>query len=512
MLKLTSNQTVYYGPATSTYPSMGTVFTSDSIKWLWVDGSWYFIEYPVSGGHKRGYIPAAAVSGASSDNSTPAFSSLISNAGARTVESGATTYTGPNSNGYPSAGSVSTGEKVQYLGYKENGYSFIEYSVGSSGQKKRAFFNGAFKEKDETPDPDSGTSKQTRMRSAQTVYYGPSASSYKTVGSVGAGEAVTAVVADENNEWVQIEYNAGSAGLKKRGYVKTATTELASASGLPHTSRKGSLTVTASGTAYTGPSSSKYYEAGSLSRGETVTDLGYEEAGYCLVEYDVTSTSYKKCAYFNKDALSNSDSGGGSGGDTGSMKNYTTFIKGKPISSGLPMAGAQVTQGFNDKTTNRKGHLGYDLGGITYAKPLFAGTVAKIETSNSPASGRAVCVKHTVNGITFYSSYLHLQSVNVSVGQSVNTGTNLGRVGGSGGGSDSMYAPHVHVCVYTGSAQTNPYGYCAKNGAATCEEASNYRFNGYNYGPDFPRCGGVCFYDPYGVVTSNVEVIAKYPG
>ena len=236
MPNLSYDQTVYYGPSRSTYPEMGTVFTYDPIKWLWRENDWYFIEYPVSAGQKRGYIPASAVSGANNDSTTPLFSSLISNAGTRTVVSGDTTYTGPDANGYPSAGSVSSGEKVMYLGYKENGYSFIEYSVGDTSQKKRAFFGGAFKEKDENPDPDpeSGTSKQTRMRSAQTVYYGPSTSTYQTVGSVDSGEAVIAVVATADNQWVQIEYEVGGSSYKKRGFVKTATTELPSAAGLPH--------------------------------------------------------------------------------------------------------------------------------------------------------------------------------------------------------------------------------------------------------------------------------------
>ena len=127
------------------------------------------------------------------------------------------------------------------------------------------------------------------------------------------------------------------------------------------------------------------------------------------------------------------------------------------------MGNATVSQGFNDTTTTHKGHLGYDLCNIDNARPLFSGTVVAIERSTEPASGRAVCVSHTVNGVQFYSTYCHLASVDVSIGDSVSTSTNLGAVGGSGHGQEFYYFKHVHVCVYTGKvAQTNPFGYCSE--------------------------------------------------
>lgn len=55
-----SNQTVYNRSTTSSM-TIGTVFSSDNITVLQEDGSWYYIQYPVSGGYKRGYVPKSTV-------------------------------------------------------------------------------------------------------------------------------------------------------------------------------------------------------------------------------------------------------------------------------------------------------------------------------------------------------------------------------------------------------------------------------------------------------------------
>ena len=267
---------------------------------------------------------------------------------------------------------------------------------------------------------------------------------------------------------------------------------------------------------YSGPSPSVYYSVGSISAKESVTDLGYEEDGYKLIEYSVTGSSYKKRGYYPSSLLSaRHDSDEPMGGEeTGEMTNYAIYTAGYYIPNSLPMGGAIVTQGFNDHSTNRKGHLGYDMC-IHEIKPLFNGVVVLTAKTNTSANGRAVCVKHTINNITFYSTYCHLASVNVDCGDTVTASTVLGIMGGSAEGKDNYYSPHLHVCVYTGSPTVNPYGYCYKNGEKSFEDTTAY-YNEYYYGASgseankYPRCGGVRFYDPYGVVTSGAAVIAQY--
>lgn len=58
----TSNQTVYDRPITTSYV-IGTVYSTDSIIILQEDGSWYFIQYPITGGFKRGYVPKSTIPG-----------------------------------------------------------------------------------------------------------------------------------------------------------------------------------------------------------------------------------------------------------------------------------------------------------------------------------------------------------------------------------------------------------------------------------------------------------------
>ena len=358
---------------------------------------------------------------------------------------------------------------------------------------------------------------KTTMKNAANTYYGPNSSAYQQLGSVSANEEVYAIAAANNQTWVQIEYSVTGTTKKKRGYVAKSATNLSDAtvSSMRQNSNKGTIAVKTGGTTYTGPNDKTFYSAGSVSTGESVTNLGYSENGYTLIEYSVSNTSYKKCAYYltaNLNISSGGDTGGGTGGSTGSMANYKTYKQYAYIPSSLPMGGALVSQGFNDKSTNHKGHLGYDLCNITYAKPLFKGTVVGTKTTNSGGNGRTVCVKHTVGNTTFYTTYCHLASVLVSNGATVTTSTNLGKVGGSGYNQENAYATHVHVCAYTGSAQTDPYGYCVSGGTKSFEDTTSYA-NAYYYGPDtskFPRCGGVCFYDPYGVVTSNAGVIVAH--
>ena len=144
MATMKQYQTVYYGPSTS-YPTVGSVNSGEAITVLWKDGDWYHIEYTVTstGKYKRGYIPYDTVNNA---GTVTAFSSLCdSNAGAtRYVNTSETTYTGPSSSNYASAGSLSRLEAVTYTGYKENGYALVEYAVTGTTQTKRAYFYASY--------------------------------------------------------------------------------------------------------------------------------------------------------------------------------------------------------------------------------------------------------------------------------------------------------------------------------------------------------------------------------
>ena len=55
-----SGQTVYNRSTTNSYV-IGTVWSSDPITVLEQDGGWYFIQYPITNGYKRGYVPKDTV-------------------------------------------------------------------------------------------------------------------------------------------------------------------------------------------------------------------------------------------------------------------------------------------------------------------------------------------------------------------------------------------------------------------------------------------------------------------
>ena len=137
MSTMKSAQAVYYGPSSVLYPSAGSVASGEVVTALWKEGTWCYIQYSVSGSsnQKRGYVPASTVT------ITESISTRTLSSSPRYVRVACSVYFGPNSSGYPIAGSVSLAEEVAYLGIKENGdqYAFIEYAVSASTLKKRAW-------------------------------------------------------------------------------------------------------------------------------------------------------------------------------------------------------------------------------------------------------------------------------------------------------------------------------------------------------------------------------------
>lgn len=143
------------------------------------------------------------------------------------------------------------------------------------------------------------------MKSAQTVYYGPSTSAYPSTGSVSKNETITPLWTEST--WCYIEYSVTGSTNKKRGYVPTSAINL-TVSVSARTISKVSRYVHTACSVYFGPNTSTYPAAGSLSYGEAVQYLGVKDSStqYAFVEYDVTGTSQKKrgWAYANNFMLS----------------------------------------------------------------------------------------------------------------------------------------------------------------------------------------------------------------
>ena len=88
MARMKSAQTVYYGPAYSGYPSVGSVSANESVDFLWTEGAWCYIRYSVSGtaNKKCGYVPETAVNHA---NESPLIYN-DNNSGDRYIRDGGT--------------------------------------------------------------------------------------------------------------------------------------------------------------------------------------------------------------------------------------------------------------------------------------------------------------------------------------------------------------------------------------------------------------------------------------
>jgi murein DD-endopeptidase MepM/ murein hydrolase activator NlpD len=124
------------------------------------------------------------------------------------------------------------------------------------------------------------------------------------------------------------------------------------------------------------------------------------------------------------------------------------------------------------------GHSGYDWT-MPIGTPLLsvaAGTVISAATSNVPffcpllnrdvSDMISVAVAHTLpGGVSVISRYLHLSRLDVSVGQVVAAGTQLGLSGNTG----CTTGPHLHFETYRSATQTktgrvttiDPYGWAA---------------------------------------------------
>ncbi len=131
----------------------------------------------------------------------------------------------------------------------------------------------------------------------------------------------------------------------------------------------------------------------------------------------------------------------------------------------MPLATGRVSSDYG----NRSGgfHTGVDFSDRTNndsVYPVAAGQVVKITyPAYSGACGNhIVYVYHT--GLGFTTSYWHLTSVSVRVGQGVNPDTKLGTIGGPSYTDECASGGHVHLNVFRGlhttnSGRLNPHNY-----------------------------------------------------
>lgn len=352
---------VYYGPNSSGFASVGTISHSETFTvFLPAVNDWYYIEYSTSGGAKRGFIPISivrnlkgilartntaksvyagpktsyALLGGLSQyeycvlvaygviDSTAWFQAEYSAGGTRkrgyiqddnltrigngvapysvslistyaTMSANAVVFAGPSTL-YSNIGRVAEDEiimPVREENILSNTFKLIDYAT--SAGRKRGY----------VPATSVGNiiSFPHKMEADCTVYSGPSADIYASIGSVSADEGVRCIF--KELDYFCIDYIAGS--VLKRGYVaKNAVSNYASVgSVLNEPVRIGYLDCngTASATVYTGPNMTTYALAGTVAAGESVTVIENSASGFLHIEY--SSSNKTKRGYIQSSKL-----------------------------------------------------------------------------------------------------------------------------------------------------------------------------------------------------------------
>ena len=122
-----------------------------------------------------------------------------------------------------------------------------------------------------------------------------------------------------------------------------------------------------------------------------------------------------------------------------------------------PLVKGVVTSEYGYRThpvtgVKNKFHYGIDIGQPAGTKlySVANGMVAKI-IRNSSCGGNMVYIHHIVKGKRYTTSYLHMKTINVKLGDIVTSNTIIGTVGGSKGGVDKCTTgAHLHFGVGTG--------------------------------------------------------------
>lgn len=127
-----------------------------------------------------------------------------------------------------------------------------------------------------------------------------------------------------------------------------------------------------------------------------------------------------------------------------------------------PAAGRH-TSGFGgrDIGDGAETHLGYDIANVT-GTPIMAAAAGYVSYAGVMGGyGNVVILTHSINGQTHATVYAHMNSINVSVGQSVSQGQQVGGMGNTGRSTGTHLHFEVHVGPWNGarSNAVNPSQY-----------------------------------------------------
>ena len=125
-------------------------------------------------------------------------------------------------------------------------------------------------------------------------------------------------------------------------------------------------------------------------------------------------------------------------------------------------ASGRFTSSFGYRTHPITGgqrlHAGVDIANGVGTPISAAGDGVVFRAGWHSSYGNHVMITHSMNGKTYTTVYAHMSSLSVSVGQVVNKGQGIGKMGSTGASTGSHLHFELHNGTYSGSSAINPVG------------------------------------------------------
>ncbi len=314
--KMNTARTVYFGPSSSDYATVGSVDKNEDIVVMGKNAGWYFISYIVgsTSTFKSGYVPVSTVSNVSGTIDEADFT------GGHNYSNSELTVKSCYLFDYAiNSGTIYSGEGFTELQrYYEDGkyVSLVEFSTPSG--TKRGFVNSSSMHISTV-----NNSTVARVIADSSPAYAGTDSSYVKLGGVYKNEFVAVLAV--SNGYAFVEYNTTSG--RKRGYVRYSDLSnycvRAYNKKITHQSLK---KATKELTVYGGPNSD-YASIGTIFNQEVVSFIDTER-NYSYIEY--TTSNGAKRGYVQTASLA-----AASLPTIPSIPTYTNFTSGTYGKSGL---------------------------------------------------------------------------------------------------------------------------------------------------------------------------------
>lgn len=407
-----------------------------------------------------------------------------------------------------------------------------------------------FAKKDDNTGNDPGSDNKAQVegtvQNKTTMYAGPGETLYVAVEEIDAQTEL--IVFHQEGDWYYVELK----DQKLRGYLPASQVEAdvnvakrTLVSTDRHVGRKQNGYKQEPIRAYYGPNSS--YRAAADTSGsmldycEDVLAFDWEEAidngvNYTFIEYYVNQRTQKKRAYIETSLIWNELDFDDVHYVHGPKEEAGQIIYGDKKE--VVYSGFRLSQGFNEKHTNHRGHLGYDLvkDGHSLENPpdivsIFPGEIVlyyeDLEENRPPdrkkkenPNGNCIIIRHDLGNGTpvFYSCYGHLKTLESSLhkGSKVDKNTKLGTMGTSGNVN-----LHLHLAVFAEvdgiKLSERFFGYSNSSQHVEFENSGNlagtakYDYNGYFFDGPIIEPHKTIFYDPLAVIYTKGGVIKNHP-